>query len=190
MNPRDHIKRDLDLLEAVERSPNLNQRALASQAGIALGLANSCLRRLARKGMIKVREAPGRRYLYYLTPKGLAEKSRLTYEYIHSSVRFYSQARQRCRRLIGRLEKLGAARIALVGASDLAEIAYLSLMESAVAFEAVYDDQRAGESFFGHRIRPLAECPPAGGDYYILYTGLKSPREDETLQPLGLLEIL
>ena len=60
----------------------MTQRHLADRLGVALGLANSYLRRCARKGLIKITQAPDNRYLYYLTPQGFTEKTRLTARYL------------------------------------------------------------------------------------------------------------
>ena len=68
----------LELLDAVGKRSDLSQRHLAHHMGVALGLANSYLKRCVRKGLIKITEVPANRYLYYLTPKGFTEKSRLT----------------------------------------------------------------------------------------------------------------
>ena len=65
----------LELLEAVGQKNDVSQRHLASHMGVALGLANSYLKRCIRKGFIKISEAPANRYLYYLTPTGFAEKA-------------------------------------------------------------------------------------------------------------------
>jgi len=78
----------LELLEAIEARSDVTQRHLADRLGVALGLANSYLKRCARKGLIKVHQAPANRYLYYLTPQGFAEKARLTGEYLTSSLDF------------------------------------------------------------------------------------------------------
>ena len=72
----------LGLLKSVERDGAQSQRKLAADLGIALGLVNAYLKRCVTKGLVKMSEAPTRRYAYYLTPKGFAEKSRLTVEYL------------------------------------------------------------------------------------------------------------
>jgi len=72
----------LGLLESVERGGEQSQRRLASELGVALGLVNAYLKRCINKGLVKVSEAPARRYAYYLTPHGFTEKSRLTVEYL------------------------------------------------------------------------------------------------------------
>ena len=66
----------LEILEKIEKDDNLTQRHLADSLGVALGLANSYMKRCVRKGLVKVHQAPANRFLYCLTPKGFAEKSR------------------------------------------------------------------------------------------------------------------
>ena len=86
----------LGLLESVGRDGGQSQRRLAAELGIALGLVNAYLKRCIGKGLVKVRSAPTRRYAYYLTPKGFAEKSRLTVSYLTNSLSFFRLARADC----------------------------------------------------------------------------------------------
>src|SRR6201984_2445515 len=86
----------LGLLESVERDGAQSQRKLASDLGIALGLVNAYLKRCVKKGLLKIGQAPARRYAYYLTPHGFAEKSRLTVEYLSFSFGFFRQAKADC----------------------------------------------------------------------------------------------
>ena len=83
----------LGLLESVERDAGQTQRRLAAELGIALGLVNAYLKRCIKKGLVKVSEAPARRYGYYLTPQGFAEKSRLTVDYLSYSFSLFRSAR-------------------------------------------------------------------------------------------------
>src|SRR6266568_5049556 len=112
----------LGLLESVGRDGGQTQRRLASELGIALGLVNAYLKRCIKKGLVKVSEAPARRYAYYLTPQGFAEKSRLTIEYFSYSFSFFRQARADCSAAIAAAKGRGWSRVALAGVSDLAEI--------------------------------------------------------------------
>jgi DNA-binding MarR family transcriptional regulator len=84
----------LGLLDAVEQDRVHSQRHLASELDIALGLVNAYLKRCVKKGLVKVQHAPARRYVYYLTPQGFAEKSRLTVEYLSYSFGFFRQPRR------------------------------------------------------------------------------------------------
>jgi DNA-binding MarR family transcriptional regulator len=115
----------LGMLNAVAGNAVVTQRSLARELGIALGLANAYLKRCVSKGYIKVSHVPARRYAYYLTPKGFAEKSRLTAHYLSRSFDFFRLARGQCHELFAECERRGWGKVALIGAGDLAEIAKL-----------------------------------------------------------------
>lgn len=129
----------LGLLAAVERDAEQTQRGLARELGIALGLTNAYLKRCVRKGLVKVRTAPVRRYAYYLTPRGMTEKGRLTAQYLTDSLSFYRRARAACTRLTDDLAATGRRRVALVGAGDLAEVVMLSAADSGLTVTAIID---------------------------------------------------
>jgi hypothetical protein len=115
----------LGVLDAVERNPSVTQRSVARELGIALGLVNAYLHRCLSKGLIKIGQVPPRRYAYYLTPRGMTEKSRLTATYLMDSFAFFREARTQCSELFQTLAARGQCRLALVGGGDLAEIARL-----------------------------------------------------------------
>lgn len=129
----------LELLDAIEKKSDVSQRHLAQHLGVALGLANSYLKRCARKGLIKVIEAPANRYLYYLTPKGFTEKARLTSRYLKNSFSFYREAGEACERVFDQALQRGWNRILLCGMSDLAEIALLRASECQIEIVGLYD---------------------------------------------------
>jgi DNA-binding MarR family transcriptional regulator len=129
----------LGVLSAVERDSAVTQRHLARELGIALGLANAYLRRCATKGLIKIRQAPLNRYAYYLTPRGFAEKSRLTAEYLAISLDFFRRARRDCAALLAACDARGWRYVALAGAGELAEIAVIGSTETGVEIVAVID---------------------------------------------------
>jgi DNA-binding MarR family transcriptional regulator len=139
----------LGLLESVERDGDKSQRRLASELGIALGLVNAYLKRLVSKGMVKVREAPARRYAYYLTPQGFSEKSRLTVQYLSYSFSLFRQAKQDCVAVFQTARSRGYSRIALAGASDLAEIVAICALEGGVTIAAVIDPHTELSHFAG-----------------------------------------
>ncbi len=127
----------LGMLGVIERDPAVTQRSVANELGIALGLANAYLKRCVRKGLIKVGQAPARRYTYYLTPQGFAEKSRLTASYLAHSFSFFRRARLQCSELFAAAAARGQYRIALIGESELTEIAGLVAREHAVEIVGV-----------------------------------------------------
>lgn len=173
-DPKDD-RRLLELLDAVERRSDVSQRHLASHMGVALGLANSYLRRCIRKGLIKIKEAPANRYLYYLTPKGFSEKSRLTAKYLSVSFEFYREAGRSCVVIFNECEQRGWQRIALGGVSDLAEIALLRALETNVTVVGVLDGAAERKTFLGRPVWQKAK-EAAPFDCCVL-TDLRTPRE-------------
>ena len=79
----------LRLMGEIDRNGNHSQRELSSRLNISLGLVNTFLKRLVNKGYFKVKTMPRNRVKYFLTPEGLARKSKLTVEYLRYSVNFY-----------------------------------------------------------------------------------------------------
>jgi len=144
----------LGLLNSVERDGGQSQRRLASELGIALGLVNAYLRRCIKKGLVKVTEAPAHRYMYYLTPVGFAEKSRLTLEYLSVSFSFFRQAKAECSALFGVAAERGFSRLALGGISDLAEIAMICALDTGVEVAGVVDDKSSLSHFIGVPVVP------------------------------------
>jgi len=137
-------ERDLEILTAVGEGRPLTQRALAERLGVALGLTNLYLKRLARKGLIKIIEFPSKpaarkRLRYVLTPKGLLEKTRLTYDYMAYSLDIYRRTRATLREALGHLDGHGLKRIALYRTGEAAELAYVTLKEFGLEPVAVFN---------------------------------------------------
>ncbi len=166
----------LGLLDAVEQERVQSQRHLASELGIALGLANAYLKRCVKKGLVKVRQAPARRYVYYLTPQGFAEKSRLTVEYLSHSFGFFRQAKTDCSGLFRSAKAGGVNKIVLVGQSDLAEIAALCAMEHGIEIIGVVQRGAANGPLVGLPVFPTYEAVSKPFDA-VLITDLTNARE-------------
>jgi DNA-binding MarR family transcriptional regulator len=138
----------LNLLNSVDDGAQ-SQRRIAEDLGIALGLVNAYLKRCVKKGLVKVGEAPARRYAYYLTPQGFAEKSRLTVEYLTSSFSFFRQARADCTQTFALAKERSFQNLVLSGKSDLAEIAVLSAVDSGIAIVGIVDPNANTHQFVG-----------------------------------------
>src|SRR5437867_7795747 len=113
-------ERELEILRAIGEGAALTQRALAERLGVALGLTNLYLKRLARKGYIKIAEFPKKpaarkRLRYLLTPRGITEKTRLTYEHVAYALNLYRRTRQTLREFLAALGDRGMKRVALYG---------------------------------------------------------------------------
>lgn len=165
----------LELLNVVHENSDLTQRSMARELGIALGMANTYLKRCVRKGYIKVRQIPSNRYSYYLTPKGFKEKSRLTAEYLSSSFTFFRRAKDQCLESLGYAKVRGWHRVALVGVGDLAEIFALCAIEHSVDLVGILDSKTEKTMFTGLNIAPtIADLEPLDA---LIITDAVNPQE-------------
>ena len=184
-----HTERHLEILTAIEEGVPLTQRALAQRLGVALGLANLYLKRLTGKGFIKVKEFPSKpsarkRLRYVLTPKGAAEKARLTYEYMGYSQRIYRRTRQNLRDTLAQLDGNGVKRIALYGVGEAAELAYLTLRELDLEPIAIFADE-AGGRFLGSDVRSVVEAASEELDAVVVASFERPERPVAELVRLG-----
>ncbi|MCK4828361.1 winged helix-turn-helix transcriptional regulator [bacterium] len=162
--------RSLQFLEEIDNSHSPSQRDLAKRLNMSLGLVNSFIKRLARKGYVKITAISRKRVRYILTPKGIAEKSRLTYEFIQYSLHFYNRALRNLQDLLNRLQKRGVKKVVLYGAGDLAEIASISLKATDIKLTGVMDELKEGHKFLGHTVRSMAELNQLQFDMIIITT--------------------
>jgi ribosomal protein S25 len=188
---KEHVKamdveahRDLRLLEAVHEDSRVTQRGLASKLGIALGLANIYLKRMIHKGYIKVVNVQPNRISYLITPRGIAEKARLTYEFMDYSLHLYGEVRQHLRDAMQDCAAAGK-RVAIYGSGEAAELAYLSLKESGLDPVAVFD-QTGGRVFLGMPVQPIAEHAAVEFDLMIVATLDRSGQSVDELIKLGI----
>jgi DNA-binding MarR family transcriptional regulator len=162
-----HRLYELEVLKHVEQSHRLSNRLAAQKLGVSLKLAHEILKRMVRKGLLHVNVVHSRRWDYFLTPRGIAEKSRLTMEFLDFSMHFYREARRRSAQLCKDLSLAGKRRVAFLGAGDLAEIAYLGVQEWGLELTAVYDDGAGGE-FMKIPVQPLAAIKDDRSDAVIV----------------------
>ena len=149
MVSEDETKITLGVLNAVEANSAVTQRTMASELGIALGLANAYLKRCVRKGLIKVQQVPANRYAYYLTPMGFAEKSRLTADYLAISFNFFRRARSECANAMQQCKAHGWQRVALAGVGDLGEVALLCATDGGIQIIGFIDPDYDKPAFMG-----------------------------------------
>jgi DNA-binding MarR family transcriptional regulator len=152
----------LGVLNAVASDATISQRSVAKRLGIALGLANTYVKRCIKKGLIKVQQVPANRYAYYLTPKGFTEKSRLTAEYLSQGFYFFREARHQFTQLFAECERQGFTRLCLHGLTDLTEIAVMSARDRALSIVMIVDDATARGDYGGI---PIVDDLPAAGSF-------------------------
>ena len=114
--------RTLALFNKVENSPAINQRKLARELGISLGLTNTYFQRVLKKGWIRAKKVKPRRWLYFLTPQGALEKSRLSLSYMHRTLESFRELKNKGDEYLRILSEKSVTGIHLCGEDDLTEL--------------------------------------------------------------------
>jgi DNA-binding transcriptional regulator LsrR (DeoR family) len=146
--------KELEILHEVSINEHINQRHLSKKLGMAAGLVNMYLKRLAHKGFIKVSGIKPRRLKYLVTPKGIAEKSRLTYEFALISYKYYKSATDDIRKTLDQLEAAGQRDVVVYGTEELAELCLQIIKEFDLQVIGVVDDQVENTKFLGYPVIP------------------------------------
>tara|TARA_B100000242_G_scaffold244134_1_gene184438 strand:- start:894 stop:1214 length:321 start_codon:yes stop_codon:yes gene_type:complete len=97
-NRQDHF----DVLRRIQNNPKSSQRKLAEDLGFSLGKLNYCLKSLQEKGLVKIKnfkKNPSKiNYVYVLTPKGIAEKTKLTINFMKRKMAEYDELKSELNR--------------------------------------------------------------------------------------------
>ncbi len=132
---------ELQLLEAIEQSPETTQADLARVVGLAVGTVNWHLKRWSKKGFVKISRMNRWNWNYLLTAEGIAHKARLASEYLEVSLRTYRQTRAEAKRLLGEVKFAGYDSVYVDGDGEIAEIVRLTCLEMGVSLFLLQNDQ-------------------------------------------------
>lgn len=178
--------RDLQFLEELEKNPIVSQRELSHRFGIALGVTNACLKRMARKGWIRIRDLNPRRIGYYLTPKGILEKTRLTIHLISFRVQHYSELKKVIADRLLEMQHHGLQRIVFYGVTDEMEVAYITLQGVNLRLVGIVDDDERVTSriIFGYEIEPVSRVQELKPDCILITSLVENEKKRETLKQI------
>jgi DNA-binding MarR family transcriptional regulator len=178
--------RDLRLLEELERNPIISQRELSHKFGIALGVTNACLKRMVRKGWIRIRGFDHRKIGYYLTPKGFVEKSRLTFHLVSGIVQHYSELKQVISGRLLEMQRNGRQRIVFYGVSDEMEVAYITLQGVNLKLVGIVEDDEKfiPQFIFGYELESVSRINELKPDCILITSLEESEKKKRKLQTL------
>ena len=145
--------KELRALEEIDQNPELTQRQLSRKMGVALGVGNLLLKNLAKKGYIKVTHLSWKRWIYVVTPKGMTRKLNLTLAYIESFLGHYRRVKKILKENLNSLTLNKESRVAIIGTGELAELAYLALLDIGVDEIDIYGDEDDKPIFLGMDVR-------------------------------------
>lgn len=161
--------RDFRLLTEIASDVSVTQRGLAKKFGLALGLTNFLIRRLVRKGYIKIITLERKRLRYLLTPTGLAARAKLSYDYLEYSLHLYRAIRTFLVHVLSGIVTAHGTRAVLIGTGEVAEIAFLIMQQRGVHIVAVLDESRRGAAaFMSQPVKPLGELPKLSYDWVVV----------------------
>lgn len=146
--------KELEILHEVSKNEHVNQRYLSKKLGMASGLVNLYIKRLARKGYIKITGMNPRRLKYLVTPRGIAEKTRLTYEFALISYKYFKGATDDIRKKLEELERAGQTHVVIFGTGELAEMCLLLIKEFDLQIVAVVGNPSDSSRFMGYPVVP------------------------------------
>jgi len=77
----------LQVLSYLSRGAETSQRQIADGTGLSLAMVNVILKKMVKKGLVKLEKVNGKTLRYILTPQGMTEKTHLAYRYMQKSYR-------------------------------------------------------------------------------------------------------
>jgi len=151
--------KQLETLLEIKDNPSLSQRSLAQKLNISLGLTNAILQNLIHRGWVKVQKMTGRKILYLITPQGIARATNLVYNRFRETQHYYQYTKELLTSYLISLYTKGKRKAAIYGTSQLAEITYLSLLDSPLQLYSIITDDPslAKKKFLGHEVLTLSD---------------------------------
>src|SRR3989304_1135352 len=175
-----------NILQSLENGEQISQRQLSSQLGINVASINFALKKLTKRGFVKMLGVNPRRMQYILTPKGIAEKTQLAYKFFDRNFHFYKAVRKDVENKINNVSFNDRNRIALYGVTDLMELAYLVIQDKELELVAIVDDEMKIR-IFGYHVIGIEEINTHAPDFLLLTKELDA---DKMKQIPDLIEIV
>ena len=181
-----HDIRELNLLQELEINPVISQRELSNRFGIALGVTNACIKRMVRRGWIRITGLNQRRIEYYLTPEGFVEKAKLTVNLISWTVQHYATLKDLIGKKLLEMEREGVERVVFYGVSDEMEIAYITLQGVNLKLVGIVeDDDKVSPKFiFGYQLEPVSRINEFNPDSVLVTSLVESEEKKERVRKL------
>lgn len=178
--------RDLQLLEEFEKNPLTSQRELSHKFNIALGVINACIKRMVRKGWIRIRGFNRRKIGYYLTPKGFTEKARLSIHLISCTIQHYVELKKIITQRLLEMEKLGVRRLVFFGVGDEMEVAYITLQGVNMKLVGIVEDDEKYKpnNIFGLKIEPISRLEEMNPDGILITSTLETEGRKERVKKI------
>ncbi|HAJ34021.1 MAG TPA: hypothetical protein DCK79_11840 [Candidatus Atribacteria bacterium] len=152
-------KNELNTLLELRENPSTSQRSLARKLNISLGLTNAILQNLIHRGWVKAKKMTGRKILYLITPQGMARATNLIYDRFRETQNYYQYTKELLTSYLTDLYNQGKRRAVIYGTNQLAEITYLSLLDSPLKLHSIITDDPSSskKKFLSHQVFTISD---------------------------------
>ncbi len=152
---KDH--NDFQILKTVEADSSVSQRKLSSQMELNVASVNFALKRLIQKGFVTKEGENPRRVKYHITEEGLRKKTQLAYKFFDRNIPYYNEVRNDIEARILKATDGKKISIAIYGASELSETAYIVVTKLNCNFLGFYleDSKISKEKILDHDFQSL-----------------------------------
>lgn len=164
---------EFNFFSAIEKAEEKTQKTISSEIAVSIGMANALIKKFLKKGLIKVQQAPYKRFVYYLTPEGFSDKVKLVREYINESLGFFRKVRADFNRILINDNSDGYY---LYGVSEICEIAILSTQENNKKIISIVDKNFKGKKYLNYPV--VKKYPKNLKKNKILLTSQTSSQDD------------
>ena len=144
-------KNELNTLLEIKENPTLTQRFLSHRLNISLGLTNAIIKNLIHRGWIKAKKDTGRKLLYIITPKGMANVSHLMYSRFQETLHYYHYTKDLLTAYLIKLYQQGEEAVNIYGTGQLAEITYYAGISTPLKLNDIISDDPSKEKFLGRQ---------------------------------------
>ena len=136
MNAQDVKPQEYNLLNEIARDSTVTQASLAKRMGIAVGSVNWYIKRLIKRGWVKVSHLDRTRLQYDLTPEGMSVFAERAMQYARESLKIYKSFRQQAKEIADKLDEIGVSQVYLQGDDEIMDILRLTCLEAGISLAA------------------------------------------------------
>ncbi len=169
------MEKEYSILTYLQEEELTSQRKIAEGTGLSLGTVNIMLKKLVKKGLVKMERLNARSLRYIITPRGLAEKTRLTYRYVKQSYNYVLKLSSVMERIIELADEQEREGIFLFGPkNEVFEILKIPLEQNNI----------------NYKITSKKEDLPEPGDNVIVVWEIEDEEELSEHQPINVLKVI
>jgi hypothetical protein len=114
---------------------------------------------MGQKGWIRIKEIDRRKVGYYITQKGLSEKTKLTIRFLSYTFKYYTELKSIFEHKFLEMERRGIRRVVFYGVSDGMEVAYITIQGTNIELAGIVEDKENWRptKIFGYELKKLDE---------------------------------